>query len=259
MPTHLFISPHLDDAVLSCGGRIAQCHAQGERLIIATVFAGDPSPLAATLPFARYQHSLWGEPVAPMPLRRAEDLAAAAALGVHDVVHLTFADAVYRHLPDGQALYTNDDDLFGDLHPADQPLIAAIANSLQSLVEEADTIYAPLGIGHHVDHQLVALAAARLRLPANVKRIWYEELPYAEWDTPTAHPSTNAKHPHLVEIDESAMMRKLDAMGYYRTQIPVLYRNELAMHRRVRAYAARLAAGVSAPYAERYWLEGVPS
>jgi len=84
----------------------------------------------------------------------------------------------------------------------------------------------PPGLGHHVDHQLVALAAARLRLPANVRRIWYEELPYAEWDTPTAHPSTCTKQPHLAEIDESAMMRKLDAMGYYHTQIPVLYRHE---------------------------------
>nr|WP_290667057.1 PIG-L family deacetylase [Ardenticatena sp.] len=257
MPTRLFISPHLDDAILSCGGHIAQCQTERDHIIIATVFAGDPSPLAAALPFARYQHTLWGEPVAPMPLRRAEDLAAAAALGVHDVVHLSFADAVYRHLPDGQALYTSDDELFGDLHPADQPLITAIANSLHPLASEADVIYVPLGLGHHVDHQLVALAAARL--PTNVERIWYEELPYAEWDSPTTHPSARTKHSHLAEIDESAMMRKLDAMGYYRTQIPVLYRNELAMHRRVRAYAARLAEGGSAPYAERYWLEGVPS
>ncbi|RME11008.1 MAG: PIG-L family deacetylase [Ardenticatenia bacterium] len=257
MPTRLFLSPHLDDAILSCGGLIAQAHAAGDRLIIATIFAGDPSPLAAQLPFARYQHTLWGDPIAPMPLRRAEDLAAAAALGVHDVVHLTFADAVYRHLPTGEALYTNDDDLFGALHSADEPLINAIANALHPLIAEADDIYAPLGLGNHVDHQLVAHAARRLSTAARL--VWYEELPYAEWDDPTAHTATRTKHPHLVAIDETAMMRKLDAMGYYRTQIPVLYRNEIAMHRRVRAYAARLAAGLSAPYAERYWLEGVPT
>lgn len=50
--TYLYISPHLDDAVLSVGGLIAAQLAAGDRVVIATVCTADPaidgifSPLA---------------------------------------------------------------------------------------------------------------------------------------------------------------------------------------------------------------------
>src|SRR5260221_13603935 len=39
---HLFLSPHADDAALSCGAQIAMLTRSGERVIIFTVMAGDP-------------------------------------------------------------------------------------------------------------------------------------------------------------------------------------------------------------------------
>ena len=38
---HLFISPHLDDVVLSCGGYIHRLTTSGEKVVIVTVIAAD--------------------------------------------------------------------------------------------------------------------------------------------------------------------------------------------------------------------------
>ena len=44
----IFLSPHPDDAVLSCGGWIYQLAQDGERPIVITIFGGDrPADCAA--------------------------------------------------------------------------------------------------------------------------------------------------------------------------------------------------------------------
>jgi LmbE family N-acetylglucosaminyl deacetylase len=49
---HVFISPHPDDAALSCGGLIASLRARGEPVAILTVFSG-AGPLAQLTPYQR--------------------------------------------------------------------------------------------------------------------------------------------------------------------------------------------------------------
>ena len=41
---HVFVSPHPDDAALSCGGRIASLRDRGELVAIVTVFSGAGAP-----------------------------------------------------------------------------------------------------------------------------------------------------------------------------------------------------------------------
>ncbi len=40
---HIVLSPHLDDAALSCGGFIARMTAAGERVLVVNVCSGIPS------------------------------------------------------------------------------------------------------------------------------------------------------------------------------------------------------------------------
>ncbi len=47
---HIYIAPHLDDAVLSCGGQIAQHTATGARVLVVTICAGSPKAGAALTP-----------------------------------------------------------------------------------------------------------------------------------------------------------------------------------------------------------------
>ena len=39
---HLFVSPHLDDVALSCGGYVRYLTRAGELVIVLTVFSADP-------------------------------------------------------------------------------------------------------------------------------------------------------------------------------------------------------------------------
>jgi len=55
----VFLSPHLDDAVLSCGGFIFELIQKGERVEICTICAGDPPP-GELSPLAEMLHQRWG-------------------------------------------------------------------------------------------------------------------------------------------------------------------------------------------------------
>ncbi|MBA4379671.1 MAG: PIG-L family deacetylase, partial [Anaerolinea sp.] len=55
----IYISPHLDDAVLSCGGLIWEQSHAGTQVEIWTVCTGDP-PEGPLSPFAEVLHAEWG-------------------------------------------------------------------------------------------------------------------------------------------------------------------------------------------------------
>ena len=48
--THVFVSPHPDDAALSCGGLIAGLRDLGQAVTILTVFSGTGSSFSDTAP-----------------------------------------------------------------------------------------------------------------------------------------------------------------------------------------------------------------
>ncbi|NJL96195.1 MAG: hypothetical protein HC915_21930 [Anaerolineae bacterium] len=68
---HWFIAPHLDDAVLSCGGLIRQLVAQGVPVMVQTVMAGDPPERWPITALVAELHARWaaGEHPAPPPRR----------------------------------------------------------------------------------------------------------------------------------------------------------------------------------------------
>jgi LmbE family N-acetylglucosaminyl deacetylase len=94
----LVVSPHLDDAVLSIGGRIADQVAAGATVTVFTVFAGVVQPPFS--PVAREYHELWGLPSDPVGFRRGEDTAALGVLGA-TARHGDFPDCIYRRDGDG--------------------------------------------------------------------------------------------------------------------------------------------------------------
>ena len=167
----IYLSPHLDDAVLSCGGQIAARCRRGERVLVATLAAGDSA--APLTPLARELHAAWklADSCAP---RRAEDRAACAVLGA-DCLHVPLPEASYRRHPEtGEPLYAALDDVFGAL-PAGECAEEAWVDVLRGL-PPAQSVATPLGAGGHVDHRLVRRAAERA-FGANLA--YYEDYPYA--------------------------------------------------------------------------------
>jgi LmbE family N-acetylglucosaminyl deacetylase len=169
----VYLSPHLDDIALSCGGLVwEQCQA-GDRVSVWTVCAGDPGeePLS---PFAQSLHERWQTGREAVRQRRAEDEAACAILGAA-ARHFPIPDCIYRRSPlNGNHLYTTEESLFGPLHPQEFGLVQSLSAELRrSLPAEAE-IVCPLTLGGHVDHRLTCAAAAGLERP-----LWYyADYPY---------------------------------------------------------------------------------
>jgi LmbE family N-acetylglucosaminyl deacetylase len=255
---HLYLSPHLDDAVLSCGGAIHRSRAGDEPVLAVTVFAGDATPGGELSPFALEQHEHWGDPPRPAALRRAEDLAALTLLDA-ELRHLDYLDAVYRAGADGEWLYANEEALWGKVHPAD-PMggdgVEALADRLAGLMPTATpvVVYAPLGVGRHVDHQIVHAAARRL-LARGCRVAFYEDYPYAEKPgaVEAALDAAGARGWRVepIPLDARDLIAKIAALAYYRSQICVLFEGFDAMPNRLWSFAA--SRSPEDGLAERIW------
>ncbi|MDQ4075248.1 MAG: PIG-L family deacetylase [Chloroflexota bacterium] len=250
MSTTVILSPHFDDGVLSCGGRIWAARQRGAAVRVLTLFGG--MPRGEVPPFAQVQHAMWGSPPAPNQLRRAEDVAAHTRLGCFDVHHLDALDAVYRVAKDGRSLYGSEEGIFGDIQPEEAEYASELMEMVRPLLPANATVLAPLGAGHHVDHQLSHVVGRSL-LEEGWSVGFYEELPYIEQPAALARALEGKATWHLatLPLSEEAMAAKVAAAAYYRTQIPVLFGDDLSMSRRLRAVASDAAGGKG--YAERVW------
>ena len=244
---HIYLSPHLDDVVLSCGGTIWQHVQARRRVLVVTIFAGPPDPGAPISSFAQQLHARWGLPANAAAERQREDLAAASLLGAQ-VQHWPYTDCIYRQASTGRFLYANMDALWGEIDPAEHALVEELAERLAVLTQGQDAaLYVPMGIGHHVDHQIARRAAELSGQPLT----YYEDFPYAE--NPQAV-ETILEQEHgqaeLVLLSEEALETKIAAIACYRSQISTFWKGETAMGASVRAFAQRTGSGRPA---ERYW------
>ncbi|MGD2252942.1 MAG: PIG-L family deacetylase [Anaerolineales bacterium] len=233
MGVHLYLSPHLDDAVFSCGGLIAQQTAKGQAVTVVTVCSGDPPP-GPLSPFAQELHGQWNAGSSPMASRREEDSAACGRLSAA-VVHLEIADAIYRRSAGGQPRYPSEAAIFGPLHPEEDKLVEALAAMLQPLCPEPWHVYCPMGIGGHVDHRLTRLAAERLSRPL----CYYHDLPYAargkSLPDDLAMPVGEAQVRPLAETEIGAWVA---AASKYGSQIPVFWEEVESMGREFATFVA---------------------
>lgn len=247
---HVYLSPHLDDAALSCGGRIWQQVQAGERVLIVTIFAGAPAPDAPLSPFARELHARWGL-ADPISARREEDAAALALLGAEGV-YWPYVDCIYRRAAEGCFLYDSEEALFGEVHPAEDALIAELADRLQTLAQEqGGTIYAPLAVGRHVDHQAVRRAVEGLE-----GVVYYEDYPYAARPgTMEAALGVGQWQAELVALSQEVLEAKVAAIACYDSQLSSLdWADAAEMAAAVHAFAERaFARQANGGLAERYW------
>ncbi len=154
------VSPHLDDAALSCSLLLAANPGS----YVTTVFAGGPQsvrPLTAWDRQARY----FPEGADVTGVRRGEDISALALVRAIPV-HLMHWDRQYRN------------DRYGYQGPGEEELAEAIAADLLSRRPEAGCWVVPLGLGHP-DHRLASDAGLLLAEREAGEFCCYAELPYA--------------------------------------------------------------------------------
>jgi LmbE family N-acetylglucosaminyl deacetylase len=250
--THVYLSPHLDDVVLSCGGRIWQQARAGERVLVVTVFAGAPQADARLSSYARGLHARWGQSDQAVPKRQQEDLQALALLGA-EPLHWHYPDCIYRRAPSGDFPYASDEALWGKIHPSEADLIRELAQRIRALPTlPGATPYVPLAAGRHVDHRIVRQAAERAEgLPT-----YYEDFPYAEDRGAVGAALADGEwKSELLPLSQDALEGKIAAIACYRSQISSFWGSTADMAVAVRTFAER--TGVGRP-AERYWRSSWP-
>jgi hypothetical protein len=156
------LSPHLDDAVLSCG-LFPAAHAGS---LVVTAFSHGPSrvtPLPRWDTAARY----FPDGVDAMAVRRGEDISA-AAMAHASTLHLGYWDAQYR----GGG--------YGYQGPPEGDLPALIAADLTAWARTRPGLawVIPVGI-HHRDHEITAEAGLTFAGGLTGPVYLYEDLPYA--------------------------------------------------------------------------------
>jgi hypothetical protein len=209
------LSPHLDDAVLSCWHVLAE---RGE-VVVINVFAGVPARMSEPA----WWDQLTGASDSRQRVRERvkEDREALALVG-RESLNLGFLDEQYRE--------------------AEHPL-APLAAQIESRLVHGAHVYAPAALGGHVDHALVRAAALQLR-HAGFGVSLYADLPHATihgwpaWVTgtgTTASPdlaagawyrtlaqtgiSPAAMHLEVHQLDAHSHARKLKAVHSYVSQL----------------------------------------
>jgi LmbE family N-acetylglucosaminyl deacetylase len=169
------LSPHLDDAVLSCGSLIAWAQALGKSVTVVNVFTKG-STLDSALTKKLLAQAQFKEAETYFAAREAEDVRALAHLGTIYRINLGCTDAAWR------ATYEKSTtDFPTTLDPnlvIDQATAMQLRNLLKTvaLAQENTIILAPLGVGNHADHLLVRNAAAQLF--KNI--LYYVDFPYSD-------------------------------------------------------------------------------
>jgi GlcNAc-PI de-N-acetylase len=152
-PDAVILSPHFDDAVLSCWHVLA---GAGEVLVV-NVFAGEP-PAGALGWWDRLAGAT--DSAAAVRARIEEDRQALARAG-RAAVNLPFLDSQYRQ---------------GDHAPGE------IVEALRGVLVAGARIYAPASLGdHHRDHTAVRSAALELHAEG-ANMTLYADLPHATVD-----------------------------------------------------------------------------
>jgi LmbE family N-acetylglucosaminyl deacetylase len=242
----IYLSPHLDDATLSCGGQIYEQSRRGEAVLIVTTMAGDAG--SAISSYAQSLQERWELPQDAAAGRRAEDVAAAAILGA-DVHHWDIPDCIYRTDPaTGADLYLSDDEIFGEVAAAEGYLIDLLVDLLNTL-PPADRMIAPLTVGHHVDHLLVRTAAERV---CGDQLLYYEDYPYAQ-EGDKLEKALGAEIEELqslvVPVGEAAIHAKIEAILAYRSQMSTFWDDRADLEGQIRAYTETVGG-------ERLWSVG---
>ncbi len=227
----LFLSPHLDDAVLSCGSLIHALASTG-RVTVVTVFSA-ASPPPHTLAARNFLHTSNAPDAETLyALRRTEDRQALGLLGARQV-HLGLVDALFRRRGNralGGALGRLMPELVhryptyrydiaqGRVSRGDRSLDAALTVLPKWLGGPLpDLVFAPLGVGRHVDHLLTRSLGQRL----SPRPVFYADFPYVLRTEPDAgfireHGLRRWSWPHPSPLKEAAITS-------YRSQVTGLF------------------------------------
>ncbi len=210
---HIFLSPHMDDAVLSAGNYMLQLLKNRKEIMtiaVFTSFGSRPISLNAQIYLIKSGffslHSFAKK-------RKEEDINAMRFLHT-PYTHLDYIDGAFRKTTKGTHIYPTFRKLFsGIITHEDEKHMQTWRRKIMSFCKKTDIIYAPLGIGNHADHIIVNRIAQTL---PNKIYFWL--------DQPYAHDKNIYQHKGYQEVFRIPhQIKKESLQNEYRSQIKLIY------------------------------------
>jgi len=167
---HVYVSPHLDDVAASCSGRIFKQIEQGESVLVVTIFTaaaahGSPGFSNALKSILNYKY------------RREEDRTAMQRMGV-DYLWLEHPEILFRNHKSWMRYWPHF-----RATPGNKVLCDKLTRQLQKICRQTNCtdLILPLGVGQHMDHQILFQAGIALFHDKNrlYHIVFFEEIPYA--------------------------------------------------------------------------------
>ncbi|MGI5144399.1 MULTISPECIES: PIG-L deacetylase family protein [unclassified Streptomyces] len=224
------LSPHLDDAVLSCGALML--HAITRVPVTVATFFTEASPRPYTFSARRYLRQVRASDAEALyRARRAEDQAVLERMGV-EWLHLGLTEGLFRRrngrssggarlaLPELDHVYPTY-----RLHLSTGRISAHDAGTLRRVREIVESLaapqprllLAPTAVGGHADHLLVRTAAEASRKPV----VYYSDFPYNQRHSVDI---VFARRNALVEtVWQRGLPAKAELVSAYRTQSDALF------------------------------------
>ena len=231
----IYLSPHFDDVVLSCGGLVWEQVQAGDTVSIWTVCAGAPAPSHPFSPFARSLHERWGTGPGSVAARRAEDIASCRVMGA-SYRHFPVYDCIYRSDAQGQHYYASEEALNGPLHPEEAARAAQLTQLRVEDLPVGSRVVCPLSLGNHVDHQLTRLAAEQ-----SGHWLWY----YADFPYVLRQPGqlqvleAEGWRRVCISLSKAGLMAWQDAVAAHASQISTFWADVPAMCAAIEEYAVQ--------------------
>ena len=188
---NLFISPHYDDAVFSCGKLISILKDS----TVLTVFGGVPTSKAVCTAYD--QKSGFDNAEEAVLERREEDAVAVTTLG-----------AEQRYLEYAESQYGEQQD------------VGEIRRELVEIIEEYDEIYVPLGM-KHPDHEMLGNICRGLETK-DKKFYVYADLPYYVDDPELFAERRQSIKEKTYVYRGGDLGKKVISFSCYKSQIPIM-------------------------------------
>jgi len=225
------LSPHLDDAVLSCGALLNYACSRTQ-VTVVTLFTAASSP-PYTLSARRYLRQVgMSDAEVLYRYRREEDHDALGPMNV-TCVHAGLTEALFRRLPNlgwrstWSRLLPELAHIYpvyrvhitsGRVAPADVGTLREARDIVGRLTRPGPAlVLAPLAIGGHVDHVLTRSVAER----SDARVVYFSDFPYNQ-----QYPPDHAfiRRYGLVETHWARLIEaKADLIRAYRTQVRALF------------------------------------
>jgi LmbE family N-acetylglucosaminyl deacetylase len=230
----IVLSPHLDDAVLSCGALMS--HARTEKPVTVVTFFTEGGEPPYTYGARRYLQKSGNHRHANslFVARRAEDQAVLEGAGI-SYVHVGLKEILFRlrerpllnQFPWASRLIPELAYAYPTLHlhvlrggisPDDLGTIRRVLDTIDHLALESSTLFlAPLGVGGHKDHILVRTGAELSRQQV----AYYSDFPY---NTLYSSDQSFIQRNSLMQTTWSRdVAAKLPLIRAYRTQVDALF------------------------------------